>query len=205
MRNKSNLFADFKINEEVIIFDKKGNIVDEGILTRIEKNEKSSFFKNTINVQVGANSYRLYATSWSLEYIFINKKRYQLALDQELVDEMADVASRYIKYGRRDMSAAQCAAIMQKVEELMSLVQPIAEAQSEKNCTPQSFLKMWGLSSFTPEDITSDFNKELVFLPHSYGDHMTEIIARHQPLNVVSILDGSFIESPQLSIKKGSA
>lgn len=194
MDSQKKLFADIEINEAVIVFSKDGHFVDEGIITRIENRKTSFALSDGIVIQVGLNEYTLYKSSWSNDLFFFNKSRWDLALNQTIVDEMANVASRYATYSSRNMSTEQCEAIMVKVNELLSLVKPIAESVSERSCTPESFLRMWGLSSHTPEAISKDFLDKQVFLPYSYRDHISEIVSREQPSNVVSILDGNVIE-----------
>ena len=97
---KKELIADLIVGENVIVLDKKGCRIDEGVITRIQKSDKKSgLTANWVYVFVDENKYSFCSQYYHNEYFF-NAERFNLALSKKITYELADVLAKNINYAK---------------------------------------------------------------------------------------------------------
>jgi hypothetical protein len=182
------LFADIVVGENVIILSDKGNVLDEGTITKVQKgNSKSdmSFSRNYIYVTVDDTEY-CFSSAYYIKQYFFNAERYQLALNQKVTSELADVLDKNVSYAMRDLPHTVCDQITAKIKEIEALVAPYIQ-RDHAQCSIESFQKMWGNRATSEADIIAKFNKDTAWYTSGYEDVIKNLMARNPPDNLVSI------------------
>jgi len=186
MMDTSKIYADVIINEEVIVINKEGVIINEGIISKIKKCDSAGFSRNSIIVTVNGKEHYFNSSFYHSEYFF-NKDKYNLSLHQSIISEMSDVVDKYVSYATTELTHSQCDLALKKIKELEAIIKPIAHSRQSSGCSVESFQKVWGNTHLTIQDITSEFKRKATWSVNSYDKVAKALKARSNPNNVISI------------------